>query len=101
MMYGYKIMETVGAGITQLTPSRGFTAQFSTSVIIVMASGLGYPVSTTQTMVGSILGVGLARGMAALNLSTIKKILVSWLITVPVGAIFAGVYYYALSLFLL
>lgn len=98
MMYGYKIMETVGVGITQLTPSRGFTAQFSTSVIIVMASGLGYPVSTTQTMVGAILGVGLARGMAALNLTTIKKILVSWLITVPVGAAFSSIYYSILTL---
>ncbi|MEC8882886.1 MAG: inorganic phosphate transporter [Pseudomonadota bacterium] len=101
MMYGYKIMETVGSGITQLTPSRGFTAQFSTSAMIVVASGLGYPVSTTQTMVGSILGVGLARGMTALNLNTIKSILVSWSITVPVGAIFAGVYYWVLSFFLL
>lgn len=93
MMYGYKIMETVGNGITQLTPSRGFTAQFSTSAIIVMASGLGYPVSTTQTMVGAILGVGLARGMAALNRKTIRSILISWLITLPAGAIFAAVYY--------
>lgn len=101
MMYGYKIMETVGNGITQLTPSRGFAAQFSTSAIIVMASGLGYPVSTTQTMVGAILGVGLARGMAALNRKTIRSILISWLITLPAGAIFAALYYLILARVLL
>ncbi len=93
VMYGYKIMQTVGTGITQLTPSRGFCAQFSTSVIIVVASGLGYPVSTTQTMVGAILGVGLARGMAALNMKVIKNIFVSWVITLPIGAIFSGIYF--------
>ena len=97
MMYGYKIMETVGNGITQLTPSRGFTAQFSTSAIIVVASGLGYPVSTTQTMVGAILGVGLARGMAALNRKTIRSILISWLVTLPAGAVFAALYYLLLT----
>lgn len=93
VMYGYKIMETVGVGITQLTPSRGFSAQFSTSAIIVVASGLGYPVSTTQTMVGAILGVGLARGMSALNLGIVKNILVSWVVTLPMGAILAAFYY--------
>ena len=93
VMYGYKIMQTVGTGITQLTPSRGFCAQFSTSVIIVVASGLGYPVSTTQTMVGAILGVGLARGMAALNLKIVKNIFVSWVVTLPMGAVFSGLYY--------
>ncbi|HAV93741.1 MAG TPA: phosphate permease, partial [Proteobacteria bacterium] len=99
-MYGYKIMETVGTGITQLTPSRGFAAQFSTSAIIVIASGLGYPVSTTQTMVGAILGVGLARGMTALNRKTIRSIFISWLITLPAGAFFAGIYYMIISYFL-
>lgn len=93
VMYGYKIMETVGVGITQLTPSRGFSAQFSTSAIIVVASGLGYPVSTTQTMVGAILGVGLARGMSALNLGIVKNILISWVVTLPMGAILASLYY--------
>lgn len=97
VMYGYKIMETVGSGITQLTPSRGFAAQFSTSGIIVIASGLGYPVSTTQTMVGAILGVGLARGMAALNIKIVKNIFVSWVVTLPMGVLFASIYYVILS----
>lgn len=101
VMYGYKIMETVGSGITQLTPSRGFAAQFSTSGIIVIASGLGYPVSTTQTMVGAILGVGLARGMAALNIKIVKNIFVSWVVTLPMGVFFASIYYVILSNLLL
>ena len=98
VMYGYRIMETVGTGITQLTPSRGFTAQFATSAIIVSASGFGYPVSTTQTMVGAILGVGLARGMAALNIKVIKNIFISWVITVPMGAILSAGYFYMLRI---
>ena len=96
VMYGYKIMETVGLGITQLTPSRGFAAQFSTSVIIVLASGLGFPVSTTQTMVGAILGVGLAKGMAALNLRMVRNIFVSWVVTLPMGALLSAMYFFVL-----
>lgn len=97
MSYGYKIMQTVGSQITQLTPSRGFAAQFSTSCIIVIASGLGLPVSTTQTMVGAILGVGLARGLMALNMRVIKGIFISWLITLPAGALLAAGYFLALQ----
>ena len=75
--YGYRIMETVGSKITQLTPSRGFAAQLTTSVIIIVASALGMPVSTTQIMVGSILGIGLAKGLMAINLGTVRSIFVS------------------------
>lgn len=95
--FGYKIMQTVGSNITQLTPSRGFVAQFSTSSIIMIASGLGLPVSTTQTMVGSILGVGLARGFLALNLTVIRSIFLSWMITLPAGAMLSSVFFYLLS----
>ena len=95
--YGYRIMETVGSKITQLTPSRGFAAQFSTSVIIISASALGMPVSTTQIMVGSILGIGLARGLMALNLSTIRSIFISWSITIPAGILFSIAYFYLLK----
>lgn len=95
--YGYKIMETVGTKITQLTPSRGFVAQFSTSAMVMTASGLGLPVSTTQTMVGAILGVGLARGFVSLNLNVIQEIFLSWLITVPAGALFSSAYFLILS----
>ena len=74
-----------------------FAAQFSTSCIIVIASGLGLPVSTTQTMVGAILGVGLARGLMALNMRVIKGIFISWLITLPAGALLAAGYFLALQ----
>ena len=93
VMYGYKIMETVGDNITQLTPLRGFCAQFSTSVIIIVASGFGMPVSTTQTMVGSVLGMGLVRGMQAINTTVVVNIFLSWAVTLPMGAFLAMLYY--------
>jgi phosphate/sulfate permease len=65
---GHKVMSTVGTGITELTPSRGFAAQLATASTVVVASGTGLPISTTQTLVGAVLGVGFARGIAALNL---------------------------------
>lgn len=92
-MYGVKIMETVGDNITQLTPLRGFCVQFSTSSIVIIASGLGLPVSTTQTMVGAVLGVGFMRGMHAINLSVVSNILLSWAITLPIGALLTMFFY--------
>lgn len=93
-MYGHRVMATIGTNITQLTPSRGFAAQLATASTIIIASGFGLPVSTTQTLVGAVLGVGLARGMGALNTGVIRNILMSWIITVPAGAVLAIVYYY-------
>lgn len=93
-MYGHKVMATIGTNITQLTPSRGFAAQLATASTIIFSSGLGLPVSTTQTLVGAILGVGFARGIGALNISVIRNILMSWIITLPAGAILAIVYFY-------
>ena len=93
-MYGHRVMATIGTNITQLTPSRGFAAQLATASTIILASGFGLPVSTTQTLVGAILGVGLARGMGALNTGVIRNILMSWIVTVPAGALLAIVYYY-------
>jgi len=81
--YGHKVIATIGAGITQLTPSRGFAATLAAATTVVIASGTGLPVSTTQVLVGAVLGVGLARGMAALNTRVINKIFLSWLITLP------------------
>ena len=86
IMFGYKIMSTIGSNITQLTPSRAFAAQLATAGTVVIASGLGLPISTTQTLVGAVLGVGFARGIGALNLSVVGNILVSWVITLPIGA---------------
>ncbi len=84
--YGHKVIATVGTGITELTPSRGFAATLAAASTVVLASGTGLPISTTHTLVGAILGVGLARGMAALNLRVIGTIVMSWLITLPAGA---------------
>jgi len=86
---GHKVMATVGTGITQLTPSRGFAAQLATASTVVIASGTGLPISTTQTLVGAIMGVGLARGIAAINLGVVRNIVVSWVITLPSGALLA------------
>lgn len=99
-MYGYKVIATIGGDITQLTPSRGFAAQLATASTVVIASGLGLPISTTQTLVGAVLGVGFARGIGALNLSVIRNIFMSWIITLPAGAIFAIIYYHLIKLIL-
>ncbi|WP_115717646.1 inorganic phosphate transporter [Gallaecimonas mangrovi] len=98
---GKKVMATVGTGITHLTPSRGFAAQFATATTVVLASGTGLPISTTQTLVGAIMGVGLARGIAALNLSVIRNIVVSWVVTLPAGALLAIVIFWILEALIL
>ncbi len=84
--YGHKVIATVGSGITELTPSRGFAATLGAAVTIVLASGIGLPISTTHTLVGGVLGVGLARGIGALNGDVIKTIFMSWIVTLPAGA---------------
>jgi PiT family inorganic phosphate transporter len=94
--YGYKVIATIGKEITELTPSRGFAAELATATTVVGASAIGLPVSTTHTLVGAVLGVGLARGIGALNLGVIGKIFMSWLITLPVGAALAIVFFYIL-----
>lgn len=96
--YGYKIIATVGSTITQLTPSRGFTAQLACASTVILASGMGLPISTSHTLVGAILGVGFARGIGALNLNVIRNIFLSWAVTLPAGAILAIVYYYLIKL---
>ncbi len=96
---GRIVMATIGSGITDLTPSRGFAAQFATAVTVVLASGTGLPISTTQTLVGAILGIGFARGIAALNLKVIRNIVVSWVITLPAGALFVVIIYSSLRFF--
>ncbi|CAM3509143.1 Low-affinity inorganic phosphate transporter 1 [Vibrio aerogenes CECT 7868] len=94
---GHKVMKTVGTGITELTPSRGFAAQLATACTVVLASGTGLPISTTQTLVGAVLGVGFARGIAALNLGVVRNIVASWIVTLPAGALLAVIFYYALE----
>lgn len=84
--WGWRVMETIGSGITELTPSRGFAAEFGASSTIFLASKLGLPVSTTHTLVGAVIGVGLAGGFASINTKTLRDIAMSWCITVPAGA---------------
>ncbi len=97
VMYGHKVIATVGTNITELTPSRGFAATLAAAATVVVASGTGLPISTTHTLVGAILGVGIARGMAALNLRVVGTIFISWLVTLPAGAILAILIYFMLK----
>ncbi|GAA5131895.1 inorganic phosphate transporter [Thalassotalea piscium] len=85
-LFGHRVIATIGNGITHLTPSRGFAAELAAACTVVIASGTGLPISTTQTLVGAVLGVGMARGIAAINLSVVRNIVISWVITLPVGA---------------
>jgi PiT family inorganic phosphate transporter len=94
MTYGHKVIATVGSGITELTPSRGFAATLGAAVTIVFASGTGLPISTTHTLVGGVLGVGLARGIGALNGNVIKTIFMSWIVTLPAGAILSIFFFF-------
>ncbi|MBA6362744.1 inorganic phosphate transporter, partial [Colwellia sp. BRX8-8] len=85
-LFGHRVIATIGNGITHLTPSRGFAAELAAACTVVIASGTGLPISTTQTLVGAVLGVGMARGIAAINLTVVRNIVVSWVVTLPVGA---------------
>lgn len=85
-LFGHKVIATIGQGITHLTPSRGFAAELAAACTVVIASGTGLPISTTQTLVGAVLGVGMARGIAAINLGVVRNIVISWVITLPIGA---------------
>jgi len=93
MIWGTKVMETVGKKITEITPSRGFCAQFSAATVVLICSKMGLPISTTHTLVGSVIGVGMARGFASLNIRIIKVIFVSWVATVPFTAVLSMIIY--------
>ncbi len=95
--WGWRVMETIGKKITELTPTRGFAAEFAAATTIIVASKLGLPISTTHTLVGAVLGVGFARGIGALNMRTVLDIVISWIITIPVGAGGAIIFYYILK----
>tara|TARA_Y100000588_G_scaffold392919_1_gene506705 strand:+ start:13 stop:1281 length:1269 start_codon:yes stop_codon:yes gene_type:complete len=96
-MLGFRVMMTVGRAITELTPSRGFAAELAAAGTVVIASGTGLPISTTHTLVGAVLGVGLARGIGAINLSVVGKIILSWIVTLPVGAGLSIIFFFALK----
>ena len=91
--YGFKVIETIGKKITEITPSRGFSAEFATATTVLIFSKLGLPISTTHTMVGSVIGVGFARGIATLNLRVIRNIVTSWCFTIPIAAVLTVIIY--------
>jgi len=92
--FGVHVIATVGRKITQLTPSRGFAAELAAASTIVIASGTGIPVSTTHTLVGAVLGVGLARGIEAIDLRVVRRIFMSWIVTIPAGAFLAIIFFF-------
>jgi len=95
-MYGRKVIETVGTSITTLTPSRAFAATLAAASTVVVSTSTGIPVSATQTLVGAVFGVGLARGIDALNLNIIRNIFMSWIVTIPVAAVLATLFFIVL-----
>jgi len=94
---GYRVMQTIGTRITQLTPSRGFCATLAAAATVVLASRTGLPVSTTHIAVGAVIGVGMARGVGAIDLRVIGGIIVSWVITLPAGGILAALFFFTLK----
>ncbi len=95
--YGYRVMAVIGERITELTPSRGFAATLAAAATVVVASGTGLPISTTHTLVGAVLGVGMARGIAAINMRVAQKIFMSWIVTLPAGAILSMMFFFLLK----
>jgi PiT family inorganic phosphate transporter len=97
LMFGRRVIATVGKHITDLTPSRGFACELSAATTVVIASGTGLPISTTHTLVGAVLGVGMARGIGALNMNVVRTIFLSWIITLPAGAIMSILFFFTLK----
>ncbi len=91
--WGYKVMNTIGEKITDITPTRGFAAEFGTATTVLACAMLGLPISTSHTIVGSVIGVGYARGISALNFEVIKNIVFSWFLTIPIAAILTMIVY--------
>ncbi|MCD6120613.1 MAG: inorganic phosphate transporter [Spirochaetales bacterium] len=89
--WGYRVISTIGKKITEITPTRGFSAELSTAFIVLLFSKLGIPLSTSHVLVGSVLGVGIARGLATVNYKVIKNIIYSWILTIPIAMIFSAV----------
>ncbi|MDO6638646.1 anion permease [Shewanella sp. 5_MG-2023] len=96
-IFGKRVMQTIGKNITHLTPSRGFAAELAAASTVVIASGTGLPISTTQTLVGAVLGVGMARGIAAINIGVVRNIVVSWVVTLPAGAALSILFFFTIK----
>ncbi|KAK6160262.1 hypothetical protein DH2020_003643 [Rehmannia glutinosa] len=100
MMWGYRVIATIGKKITELTPTRGFAAEFAAASVVLGASKLGLPISATHTLVGAVMGVGFARGLNSVRAETVREIVTSWVVTIPAGATFAVIYTWILTKFL-
>ncbi|MBX9744350.1 MAG: inorganic phosphate transporter, partial [Chlamydiales bacterium] len=98
--WGWRVIETIGKKITELTPSRGFSAEFSAAITILLASKIGLPISSTHALVGAVLGVGLTRGLQALNLRMLREIALSWIVTIPLCALISILCFYIIRLFI-
>ena len=94
---GYRVMKTIGTKITELTPSRGYCATLAAATTVVLASRTGLPVSTTHIAVGAVIGVGLARGVGAIDLRVIGGIVLSWIVTLPIGGVLAALFFFTLK----
>jgi len=97
MMWGYRVIATIGKKITELTPTRGFAAEFAAASVVLFASKLGLPISATHTLVGAVMGVGFARGFNSVRSETVKEIVASWIVTIPVGAVLSVIYTWILT----
>ncbi len=91
--WGWRVMQTIGQKISEITPSRGFAAELAAACTIILATVRGIPVSTSQILVGAVLGVGLARGVAAIDLRVLRDIVASWLLTLPAAGLLSGLLY--------
>ncbi|KAK1381510.1 Phosphate transporter [Heracleum sosnowskyi] len=97
IMWGYRVIATIGNKITELTPTRGFAAEFAAASVVMFASNLGLPISATHTLVGAVMGVGFARGLNSVRAETVREIVTSWAVTIPVGAVLAIMYTWILN----
>ncbi|KAI5077107.1 hypothetical protein GOP47_0006931 [Adiantum capillus-veneris] len=97
LVWGYRVIATIGKKITELTPTRGFAAEFAAATVVILASRLGLPISATHTLVGAVMGVGFARGLNSVRVDTVKEIVASWIVTIPVGALLSVIYTAILS----
>ena len=89
---GYRVMKTIGEKIVKLTPSKGFAAQLAAALTVVLASQLDMPVSTTHTLVGAVIGIGIVEGISTINVKSVNSIFLSWVITLPAGALLSIIF---------
>jgi PiT family inorganic phosphate transporter len=94
-VFGRRVIETIGKKITHITPSRGFAAEFAAATTVLILTKKGMPVSTTHTLVGSVIGVGFARGIAALDLRVVRNIFASWIVTLPATIVLSMIFFFA------